>query len=404
MSRRDLTGDDAALVRGTARRIALQGAALVALVVIVLSGLAVAIALRQQHNQTDSLLTQATASADDVGDPPAGMWLTIRRGSVTRTTPGTPKSLPDAAALDLVTKTGRSDLRDVHLGREFRIRTVSREGSVVQAALDLSSQHAERQHLLTALLGVGAGGLVLAGAVGLVMGRRAVRPLARALALQRDFVADASHELRTPLTLLSTRAQLLARALESADVSPRVHADSQGVVRDTSRLVSVVEDLLIAAQGMDGPGHASVDIGQIANELADSAQAHAADRGITLQASTPTEPLLVSGSAVALRRAMTALVDNALAHTPDRGSVTILARHDREGVTVDVVDTGAGIDPAVVDRIFDRFHSGGQRAGRRSYGLGLSLASGVAARHKGSLSVVESGPTGTTFRLRLPEA
>ncbi|BEP12905.1 HAMP domain-containing sensor histidine kinase [Acidothermaceae bacterium B102] len=403
MSRRHLTGDDAALVRGTARRIALQGAALVALVVLVLSGLAVAIALRQQHNQTDSLLTQATASADDVGDPPAGMWLTIRRGTVTRTTPGAPDALPDLAALAAVAATQRSDLRDLHADREYRIRTVSRQGSIVQAALDLSSQHAERQHLLTALLGVGAGGLVLAGAVGLVMGRRAVRPLASALALQRDFVADASHELRTPLTLLSTRAQLLARALESADVSERVHADSQGVVRDTSRLVSVVEDLLIAAQGMDGPGHATVDIAQIAVELADSAQAHAAERGIALQSSTPEEPLLVHGSAVALRRALTALVDNALAHTPDRGSVTILAGRDREGVTVDVVDTGAGIDPAVVDRIFDRFHSGGQRAGRRSYGLGLSLASGVAARHKGSLSVVESGPTGTTFRLRLPE-
>ena len=235
------------------------------------------------------------------------------------------------------------------------------------------------------------------------MGRRAVRPLARALALQRDFVADASHELRTPLTLLSTRAQLLARALETADVPARVHADSQGVVRDTSRLVSVVDDLLIAA-GMDAGDHATVDVAQIAAELADSAQAHAAERGISLQASTPGEPLLVTGSPVALRRAMTALVDNALAHTPDRGSVTILAGRDSEGVTVDVVDTGAGIDPAVVDRIFDRFHSGAQRAGRRSYGLGLSLASGVAARHNGSLSVVESGPSGTTFRLRLPEA
>jgi two-component system, OmpR family, sensor kinase len=403
MTRRNVTGDDAALVRSTARRIALQGSALVALVVVLLSGLAVFVALHQQHAETDSLLGQATASADDVGDPPASMWLTIQDKTVIQTTPGAPRVLPDVAALDAVADSGRPDVRDLHGdGREFRVRTVSRGGRIIQAALDLSTQHAERRHLTMALLGVGSGGLVMAAGVGLVMGRRAVRPLAQALALQRDFVADASHELRTPLTLLSTRAQLLARALRGSDVSPEVHADSQGVVRDTARLVAVVEDLLIAAEGRGADGQAAVDLGQICTELADSAQAYAVEHGIALRVSAPAAPLLVDGNPVALRRALTALVDNALAHTPDGGVVTIAAGEDREGATVDVVDTGGGLDPAVADTIFERFRSGAQRAGRRSYGLGLSLASGVAARHRGSLTVLDSGPGGTTFRLRLP--
>ena len=405
MNRRDLTGDDALLVRRTTRSLAVQSAGLVALVVIVLSGLAVGISLRQQHNQSDSLLDQATASADDVGDPPAGVWLTIRRGTVTRTTPGAPDSLPDVTALNLVAVTGRTDVREqTDDGHEFRIRTVTRQGSLVQAALDLTSQHQERKHLVAALLAVGAGGLVMAGLVGLVMGRRAVRPLAEALALQRDFVADASHELRTPLTLLSTRAQLLARALESQDVPASVQADGRGVVRDTSRLVSVVDDLLVAAEGRTDRDQAPVDIALVSAELVESAQAHATERNVALRVEVPADPLLVIGNAVALRRALTALLDNAIAHTPDGGSVVVVASSDRDGCTVDVVDTGTGIDPAVVDRVFDRFHSGGQRAARRSYGLGLSLASGVAARHDGSLTVLESGPDGTTFRLRVPEA
>ena len=94
------------------------------------------------------------------------------------------------------------------------------------------------------------------------MGRRAVRPLAQALALQRDFVADASHELRTPLTLLSTRAQLLARSLQDTDVGGDIREDSRGVVRDTSRMVAVVDDLLLAADaGAPGPIAVPVDLG-----------------------------------------------------------------------------------------------------------------------------------------------
>jgi signal transduction histidine kinase len=399
---RDLSSGDAALVRGTARRIALQSAVLVALVVALLSALAVAVALRQQHAQTDSLLRQATTSADDVVDPPASTWLVIRTAGVVKATPGLPPPLPDLAALDLVQSTGRPVTSDVKgNGHEFRVRTATRGSAVVQAALDLASQHQERQHLVIALLTVGAAGLAMAGAVGLVMGRRAVRPLAQALALQRDFVADASHELRTPLTLLSTRAQLLARSLQDSGVTGEIRDDSQGVVRDTSRMVAVVDDLLLAADAGSAGTHVPLDLGLLCSELADSARAYAAQRGIELVAEHATDAV-VEGNAVALRRALTALVDNALAHTPEGGRVTLTSGRERDLCTVDVTDTGTGLDPDVADRIFDRFHSGRQRADRRSYGLGLSLASGVAARHGGTLTVVASGPTGTTFRLTLP--
>jgi signal transduction histidine kinase len=242
---------------------------------------------------------------------------------------------------------------------------------------------------------------VLAVGAGLVMGRRAVRPLAQALALQRDFVADASHELRTPLTLLSTRAQLLARALHDANLPADLQADGQGVVRDTSRLVAVVDDLLIAADTGAVDQREPLELGRLAAELVDSASAYAGQRGVHLAAQVVAEaPVL--GSPVAIGRALTALVDNALAHTPRGGSVTVTTGRDKDGCYADVTDTGSGLDPETADRIFERFHSGRQRADRRSYGLGLSLASAVAARHDGALRVVDSGPAGTTFRLLLP--
>ena len=70
--------------------------------------------------------------------------------------------------------------------------------------------------------------------------------------------------------------------------------------------------------------------------------------------------------------------------------------------TVDVSDTGLGLGRVDADRIFDRFHSGGQRSERRSYGLGLSLALSVAVQHGGTLAVADTSGEGTTFRLRLP--
>jgi two-component system OmpR family sensor kinase len=396
---------DRALLRSTARRIAVQSAAVVALVVVALSALALVVALRQQHSQTDSLLRQATTSADDVVDPPASTWLAIRENGVTKTTPGIPRPLPALRDLDEVGRTGRTLTRDVGVDdREFRVRTQVRGDAVVQAAVDLAAQHSERSHLVAALVVVGGGGLVLAGAVGLVLGRRAVRPLAEALSLQRDFVADASHELRTPLTLLSTRAQLLARSLDGTDVPDQLKDDSHGVVRDTSRLVAVVDDLLLAADSGSAAEQVPLDLAVLCSELADSGRAYAQEHGITLRVDPADAAAVVCGNAVALRRALTALVDNALAHTPAGGTVLLTTRRGTDVCTVEVTDTGGGLDPSNADRIFDRFHSGSQRAGRRSYGLGLSLASGVATRHDGSLTVVSSGPGGTTFRLSLPAA
>jgi signal transduction histidine kinase len=402
MRRQRLGAADEALVRSTSRRIAWQSGILVALVVAALSALALLVALRQQHAQNDSLLRQAVTNADDVGDPPASTWLVIRRGDVTTATPGIPKPLPDTAALDTVARTGGTITADVHGDdHEFRVRTQRRGTAVVQAALDLRSQHDERARLTEALLAVGGTGLALAVGAGLVMGRRAVRPLAQALALQRVFVADASHELRTPLTLLSTRAQLLARALHEAEVPELLQQDGQGVVRDTSRLVAVVDDLLVAADTGAVEERRPLELGTLASELTESAGAYADERGIHLLARAVNDaPVLASP--VAIGRAVTALVDNALAHTPRGGTVTLTTGRDREGCYVDVTDTGSGLDPETADRVFERFHSGRQRADRRSYGLGLSLASAVVARHDGSLRVVDSGPAGTTFRLTLP--
>lgn len=407
---------DRRLVRSTARRIGAQAAALVAATVLVLAGLTGVLVIRQQHAAAGQTLQTATARVDDVEDPPAGSWLVLAAADGTVTaTPGLPRGLPDLGAIAAVRSSGAVWQRDERVaGREYRLRTVRLPtGEVVQAALDLHEPHAEQARLVLALLAVGSIGLVLAGVVGAVLGHRAVRPLADALARQREFVADASHELRTPLTLLSTRVQLLQRRTRTAVGPDRVElaaltADVDAVARDTTRMVALVEDLLLAVDPREYDADGPVDVSVLGQEVVESASDYAAERGVRLRlaAGPPPagagRPLTVGGTGPALRRALLSVLDNALEHTPSGGDVTMSISVVGAFAVIEVRDAGAGIALPDHDRVFDRFRSGHQKSGRRSYGLGLSLARAVVERHGGRLEVAATGPGGTTFQFRLP--
>jgi signal transduction histidine kinase len=216
-------------------------------------------------------------------------------------------------------------------------------------------------------------------------------------------VADASHDLRTPLTLLSTRAQLLERSLRRRDAASDEHAESQALVADTRRLAEVVEDLLLSASLADQPSRReTVDLAALARAAVESAGPYAAEQGVQLSGPGPGQsPMTVLGAAGPLRRVLDALIDNAVAHTLAGGHVTVRVSAASK-VTVQVVDDGTGIDPAVAPRLFDRFAHGPGTGGRRHFGLGLALVREVVQAHHGN---VDAGPTpggGATFTVTLP--
>ena len=395
---------DLGLVRGAARRLGLQSAALVALAVIVLVAISTILVLRQQNASAEALLEQATARADDAQDPPAGTWLVLRGPYGLEASPGSPTAFPDVHALDEVARSTATKTAIVHVGTsEYLVRTVLRDVTTVQAILDLGPQHDQRSDLTRVLLAVGAVGLVLSAFVGTLMARRAVRPLSDALAMQRSFVADASHELRTPLTLLSTRAQLLRRSLVADGADPNVVTDADGVLADAARMTELVEELLVAADPWTDSESAPVELTSLCGELVASARDYAKSNQVTLVLDLPdADAVTTTGNAVGLRRAVLAILDNAIAHTPPSGTVTVSVRRQGRDAVIDVTDTGPGIAAAEVDRVFDRFHSSHHKASRRSYGLGLALAREVVARQGGRITVLSTSDSGTTFRVSLP--
>jgi len=395
---------DEVMVSTAARRLAMQAAGLVALAMLLLVLLVTLVVVRGQTASADNLLRSTARTADDVGDPPPSAWLVMVERNVVSSSPGLPDELaPELARLRVGAKP-TAELVYLHEASDddsFRVATLQRGGRTIQVILDLTSAHQERARLLKAMGFASAIGLLFAVLLGVLLGRRAVRPLAQALTLQRAFIADAGHELRTPLTLLSTRAQLLDQAVQAGDLGVQTKDDSRGVVLDTQRLGEVVEDLLAAADPRGEQAREPVELGPLVHGVADSASAHAGDRGVALLFDNGAPPCWVSGSSAALRRAVLSLVDNAVDHTPPGGEVRISLTRDRRSAVIAVSDTGPGIAPEAAQHVLRRFHSGGQRAGRTHYGLGLALSHDVANRHGGQLRLVDSA-VGATFELSLP--
>jgi signal transduction histidine kinase len=280
--------------------------------------------------------------------------------------------------------------------------------------LDVTLRRQSGERLISSLLWAGVVGVLGAALLGILLGRRAVRPLGRALELQRRFVADASHELRTPLAVLHTRAQLIQRRLSrDAAHDGRRLADEyiddhvRQLVADTRALGEVVEDLLLSAELQRKPDVGDlVDVGDLAHDLVRSVRPHADERGITLSAEiSGDQPLLVLGVRSSLRRALAALVDNALGHNHPGGRVTVYACRRKHGVELTVEDDGDGLDPAQADQLLQRFARGPETGGQgRRFGLGLALVREVLHAHSGSLTIDGCPGEGARFTMTLPAA
>ena len=266
----------------------------------------------------------------------------------------------------------------------------------------------DSKDLIEGMILAGLAGIVLAGVVGWISARSAIRPLGDALARQRRFVQDASHELRTPLAILDTRIQLAQRKAEPGSEPAQALAK---IREDTATLTGIVNELLLAATG--SPGDAilePVDVAPVARSAAESLQDLAGQQGVQLVFSDAGAGR-VRVDPGSLRRAVLALADNALAHTPAGGSITISTRVEGSRAIILVADTGSGITGVDPDRIFDRFvrapgrvSGAGESSGRRSFGIGLALVRDIATAAGGTVDVARTGPDGTTMRLALPLA
>jgi signal transduction histidine kinase len=393
------------LVQRAGRIAAIQASLALAGVLLVVGAVIFVVDVRVQEQQITSQLNSVAASADDVTDPPPGMILVLRdhTGKVAASADGVP------TAELLARPIGFSDYQ--FGGARYRVVVADEPRGRAVALLDLGPYDSGRSRLLLALGVAELTGIVASVAVVVLLTRRSIRPLAAALALQRRFVADASHELRAPLTVLHTRVQLLARRFDDGDTA-QTKEQIDALAADTRALGEVIEDLLASASmTADDARRDHIDLATVVHAVRESMFQLAADAGVSLVVERdgvgPTKDLVVLGSASAIRRAITSLVDNALAHEHPGGTIAIAIRRHDDEVHIDVRDDGVGIDPLDMDTLFTRFSHGRAHTAtgdRQRYGIGLALVREIAHAHRGEITVAQTPGGGATFTLTVPAA
>ena len=386
-----LSAPDRRLLRRAALVVALQTAAAVTVVVAVVVLLVYTIS---EQERAEAMEHKARGAVEDVvaAGLPAGTGPVV-------TAAGLPDGCDDALLVGAV-DTSRPGTSEVEVCRTpFLVVVDEVDGRTVVSATSVEEQRAETARLARLSVLVGLVGVVVSAVAGWVVARRAVRPLARALASQRRFVADASHELRTPIAILLARAQLLERT-DDPDERRTEHAQ---LVRDARVLGDVVDDMLLAAESGRRRGDTQVvDLVRVVQEVRDAFAARAEEQGVDVVVDAdPTVAACVDGLASGLRRAVAALVDNALAHTAPHGTVTLRVDVEERRVVLQVCDDGEGLDPRDADALTRRFARGDAPADGRRLGIGLALVSEIVSAHDGTLTVDGRRGEGATVTVAL---
>jgi signal transduction histidine kinase len=212
---------------------------------------------------------------------------------------------------------------------------------------------------------------------------RMLASLEHARAIERRFLADASHELRTPVTALLGNVEFVSRH----GAEPEVLADLR---RDAARLARLVDDLLVLERAGAGvPEAEPVDLADLVTRAVEEHPGRVVAERV--------DPVTVRGERGALARMVENLVENALVHGPPDGRVTVLLVNDGGRAWLTVRDEGGGPDPALRERLFERFWRAPEADGRPGSGLGLSIVAAIAERHGGRVTV-----DGAAFTVTLP--
>jgi len=225
--------------------------------------------------------------------------------------------------------------------------------------------------------------------------------LETAFAQQKQFAADAAHELRTPVTVILTQTQTaLAREREAASYRQTVEACQ----RAAQRMRKLIESLLALARfdaGQEVLNRMRFDFAKTISESTELVQTLAEERGVKII--SELAPLEISGDTERLTQVVTNLLNNAIQYNHSGGEVRVSLAAQNALATLVIADTGQGIAPEDLPRVFERFYRADtSRTGAGNSGLGLAICKAIVEAHGGTIEVASQEHAGTTFTVRLP--
>lgn len=214
---------------------------------------------------------------------------------------------------------------------------------------------------------------------------------------QLSFFTNISHEFRTPLSLIINPLKEI--------VQKKTSPDEHGlniVYRNARRLLSLVDQLLLfrkADSGADILKISKLDIVHLCNEVFQCFAQQAKTKNIRYHFTAPAEPVEIYADHEKLEIVLFNLLSNAFKFTPDDGTIECHIHETAETVTATISDTGCGIEPAAVDRIFEKFQQAHTQ--KTGFGIGLYLSKHYIDSHKGSITVTSEPGNGTSFTITL---
>ncbi|MEO5953686.1 MAG: ATP-binding protein [Chloroflexia bacterium] len=232
---------------------------------------------------------------------------------------------------------------------------------------------------------------------------------ARMEASRRELIAAVSHDLRTPLA--SMRAMIEALNDGVVTDSDTVHRYLNTIQGETQHLARLIDDLFELSQIDAGALKLYLEptsLEDLVSDALESMRAQAEQKKVHLEGNVEGQPSRVPLDAPRMQRVLYNLIQNAIRHTPQDGTITLTVRDAKDKVELIVADTGEGIPEDDLPHIFDSFYRGERARTRERYqrgpgaGLGLAIAKGIVEAHDGRITVASEPGHGAIFKLELP--
>jgi signal transduction histidine kinase len=295
---------------------------------------------------------------------------------------------------------GEVEIDGIHYA--FMKKTNYNSTGMIVVFQELEHEKALLRILILALAGTGLICLAISFFASRFMAGRAMVPIEKAWQQQQDFLADASHELRTPLAVIQANLEVIRLSRNEIVASQELWLDN--IKAESYHMAKLVESLLFLARADAG--------GQVLEK-----SEFCLDKTL-LAAVEPFIPMVVDkkielkveldkqieyqGDQTKIRQLVMILLDNAVKHTPAKGTIKLGLKRGKNSVVLMVADTGEGIAKELQEKIFDRFFQADMARSTDGTGLGLAIAKWIAESHGGRIKVASSPGAGSIFSVELP--
>ncbi|MFX3634475.1 MAG: sensor histidine kinase [Candidatus Pristimantibacillus sp.] len=272
------------------------------------------------------------------------------------------------------------------------------------AYLDVTAQQKILMNLVYTFSLVGLVMLIVIYFTSRFFANRSIAPVKEAFNRQKQFIADASHELKTPLAVINTNTDVL---LSNSD--DMIHNQAKWLHRiqsETERMKTLTNDLLYLTEMDDSRAsmlYANFNASESVESVILTMEAVMFEKDISLN--YEIEPALMThGNSEQIKQVVMILLDNAIKYTSAKGLISLTLKKQHNDLLLNVTNTGEGIAPEHLDRIFDRFYRVDYSRSRQhgGYGLGLAIAKSIVEQHQGKIYARSTLKEKTSFYVQLP--